>query len=89
MTTAGYRELLLWVRSFRLLIRVGIEGTGAYGAGLFRHHHDKGVVVVGVNRPNRQLRRRPAKSDINFTPLSLDSIAGTLTLLLLPKKPFW
>ena len=64
VTTAGYQELLLWVRSFGLLIRVGIEGTGAYGAGLFRHLHDEGVVVVEVNRPNRQLRRRRGKSDI-------------------------
>ncbi len=64
VTTAGYRELLLWVRSFGLLNRVGVEGTGAYGAGLFRYLHEEGVIVVEVNRLNRQLRRRRGKSDI-------------------------
>ncbi|WP_344447380.1 IS110 family transposase, partial [Kitasatospora nipponensis] len=33
-TAAGYRELLAWLRSFGNLVLVGVEGTGAYGAGL-------------------------------------------------------
>jgi transposase len=33
-TRAGYRALLRWMRSFGDLRRVGIEGTGSYGAGL-------------------------------------------------------
>ena len=32
-TRAGYRALLRWMRSFGALIRVGVEGTGSYGAG--------------------------------------------------------
>jgi transposase len=62
-TPAGYRSLLRWMRSFGLVARVGVEGTGAYGAGLARHLADAGVEVVEVNRPNRQVRRRRGKSD--------------------------
>ena len=39
-------------------IGVGVEGTGSYGAGLARHLAEAGIEVVGVNRPNRQLRRQ-------------------------------
>jgi len=59
----GYRELLTWMRSFGTLERVGVEGTGAYGAGLARYLADEGVEVVEVNRPNRQMRRQRGKSD--------------------------
>ena len=43
--------------------RVGVEGTGAYGAGLARYLRGRGVEVIEVDRPNRQLRRRVGKSD--------------------------
>lgn len=59
----GYRELLVWLRSFGELAKVGAEGTGAYGAGLARHLVAEGVEVLEVNRPNRQARRRRGKSD--------------------------
>ena len=62
-TPAGYRRLLAWLRSFGPVERVGIEGTGSYGAGLCRYLRSKGVEVVEVNRPNRQWRRRRGKSD--------------------------
>ncbi len=62
-TTKGYRELLGWMCSFGELVRVGVEGTGAYGAGLTHHLAQEGVEVVEVNRPNRQARRRRGKSD--------------------------
>ena len=45
------------------LDRVGVEGTGAYGAGLARFLRGAGVVVIEVDRPNRQARRRHGKSD--------------------------
>ena len=45
-------------------MRVGIEGTGSYGAGLARYLTGAGVEVVEVNRPNRQLRRRFGKTDV-------------------------
>ena len=43
--------------------RVGVEGTGTYGASLTRYLHAEEVAVVEVNRPNRQLRRSHGKSD--------------------------
>jgi transposase len=43
--------------------RVGVEGTGAYGAGLARHLRGCGLEVIEVDRPNRQARRRTGKSD--------------------------
>ena len=45
------------------VVKVGVEGTGSYGVGLTRHLHNEGVVVVEVDRPNRQTRRRLGKSD--------------------------
>ena len=36
-TTAGYRALLAWLRSFGRVVKVGVEGTGTYGAGLARY----------------------------------------------------
>ena len=43
--------------------RVGVEGTGAYGAGLARYLRRCGLEVIEVDRPNRQERRRNGKSD--------------------------
>ena len=53
--TAGYGQLVAWMRSRGRLVRVGVEGTGSYGAGLARHVTAAGVEVVEVNRPNRQV----------------------------------
>lgn len=60
---AGYRSLAAWMAGHGPLVRVGIEGTGAYGAGLAHYFAELGVEVVEVNRPNRQNRRRRGKSD--------------------------
>ena len=60
---AGYRALLDWLASHGPLERVGVEGTGAYGAGLSRFLQAAGVTVIEVDRPNRQVRRRVGKSD--------------------------
>lgn len=62
-TKVGYRQLLDWLRAFGQLQKVGIEGTGSYGAGLYQYLASKEVEVVEVNRPNRQTRRRRGKSD--------------------------
>ena len=40
-----------------------MEGTGCYGAALARFLRDHGQVVLEVNRPDRQARRRRGKSD--------------------------
>jgi transposase len=60
---AGYRRLLRWLRHFGELTAVGVEGTGAWGAGLARFLTAADVEVVEVQRPNRQHRRRYGKSD--------------------------
>jgi transposase len=62
-TPAGCGELCSWLRVFGTVDRVGVEGTGAYGAGLARHLRGEGLVVIEVDRPNRQARRRNGKSD--------------------------
>jgi transposase len=62
-TSAGYAELHAWLVGFGTLRRVGVEGTGAYGAGLARYLRGRDLEVIEVDRPNRQLRRRAGKSD--------------------------
>jgi transposase len=62
-TPDGYGALSCWLASFGPLERVGVEGTGTYGAGLARHLATSGVSVIEVDRPNRQERRRNGKSD--------------------------
>src|SRR5262245_59119650 len=62
-TPAGHVGLSQWLLSFGVVERVGVEGTGAYGAGLARHLAREGLVVIEVDRPNRQQRRRNGKSD--------------------------
>jgi transposase len=62
-TTAGFAELRDWLVGFGEMERVGVEGTGAYGAGLARHLQGCGLEVIEVDRPNRQARRRAGKSD--------------------------
>jgi transposase len=62
-TRAGYRQLLGWMGSAGTLARVGVEGTGSYGAGICRQLAAAGVAVVEVNRPDRSQRRRRGKSD--------------------------
>jgi len=62
-TSAGYRQLLTWLRGFGTLLFVGVEGTGVYGAGLARHLSGEGVRLVEVDRPDRKARRFTGKSD--------------------------
>jgi transposase len=62
-TAAGYQSLLAWMQGFGSLQRVGVEGTGCYGAGLHRHLRAHGVQVLEVTRPDRSERRRLGKDD--------------------------
>ena len=74
-TPSGYRQLLGWLRSFGPLDRVGVEGTGSYGAALARHLTSSGIEVLEVSRPNRQVRRRHGKTDV------VDAIAAARAVL--------
>jgi transposase len=62
-TADGHRCLSGWMGGFGTIERVGVEGTGAYGAGIARHLSRASVTVIEVDRPNRQTRRRHGKSD--------------------------
>jgi len=62
-TVAGNRALLGWLAGFGPVARAGVEGTGSCGAGLARFLRAARVEVAGVDRPNRQARRRSGKSD--------------------------
>ena len=69
-TPAGCRELCSWLQRFGTVDRVGVEGTGAYGAGLARHFRGRGPggdrgrssEPTGAS-PQRQVRR--ARRDQN------------------------
>jgi transposase len=62
-TPGGYRQLHRWLCAHGEVLAVGVEGTGSWGAGLSRFLRARGLNVVEVNRPNRQVRRRKGKSD--------------------------
>lgn len=70
----GYAQMLSWMRSRGQLQSVGIEGTGAYGAGLARYLHEHEVQVFEVPRPDRRLRRQRGKSD----PIDAEAAARTV-----------
>lgn len=52
-TVAGFKALLAWANDVGRITLAGVEGTGAYGAGLARFLTAEGVVVVEVDRPDR------------------------------------
>jgi transposase len=70
-TTRGYAQLATWAESFGLVDKVGMEGTGSFGAGLLRFLADYGLAVIEVDRPDRADRRRNGNSD----PLDAESAA--------------
>lgn len=81
-TSVGYRQLLKWLTYHGTVVKVGVEGTGSYGAGLYRYLHAQDFVVIEVSRPNRQDRRARGKSDpidaINAARAVLAEIAVTI-----------
>ena len=62
-TPTGHTALLAWLRGFGQLVKIGIEGSGAYGAGLTEFLQTAGITLVEVDRPDRTTRRRHGKSD--------------------------
>lgn len=62
-TTAGYTDLLRWAAVYGTIERVGLEGSGSYGAGLARWLRSRGLAVIEVDRPDRRTHRRLGKSD--------------------------
>jgi transposase len=74
-SAAGYQQLLAWLRRFGQVVKVGVEGTGTYGAGLARYLSSQGIVLVEVDRPDRRARRAKGKSD------PLDALAAARATL--------
>lgn len=74
-TRAGYRAMLTWFRSYGELLRVGVEQTGSYGAGITRHLALAGIPVLEVTRPDPARRRGQGKDD------DLDAIAAAQAAL--------
>ena len=62
-TGAGYRALYAWMVGFGPLVKVGIEGTSSYGAGISDYLGARSVDVREVNVTDRAGRRRAGKSD--------------------------
>ncbi len=60
---AGYESLLGWLVGFGPVEQIGVEGTGSWGVGLARFLAGQENVVVEVDRPIRQTRRKQGKSD--------------------------
>jgi len=71
----GFAQLLGWLRGFGQVARVGVEGTGSYGAGLARSLAAQQVTVAEVNRPDRARRRRHGKSG------PVDAVAAAMAAL--------
>ena len=62
------------------MVRVGVEGTGSYGAGLAAALTGRGIELVEVNRPNRATRRARGKSDpIDAEAAARAALAGVAT----------
>jgi transposase len=79
-TANGYAALLAWLRSFGEVIKIGVEGTGTYGAGLARYLAGEGIVLVEVDRPDRKTRRAKGKSDpIDAVAAARAAVSGQAT----------
>jgi transposase len=78
----GYQALLDWMASYGPVVKIGVEGTGAYGAGLARHLLTNNIDVIEVNRPNRQTRRLKGKSDLTDAEAAARAVlSGEATLI--------
>jgi len=75
-TTTGHTALMSWANELGTIERIGMEGTGSYGAGLGRWLRAQGLSVLEVERPKRQTRRRRGKSD----PLDAEAAARAVQL---------
>ena len=81
VSETGYEDLLAWLVGFGELVRVGVEGTGSWGVGLSRFLADHDMMVVEVDRPNRQTRRKQGKSDpTDAVSAARAALSGTATV---------
>jgi transposase len=100
-TRHGYKQMLIWMRSFGELARVGVECTGTYGAGLLRYLQQAGITVLEVTTPDKSDRRKRGKDDTldaqnaahaafagirTVTPKSRDGMTESLRVLKVCRK---
>jgi transposase len=76
-TPGGYAALLAWASTLGRVDRVGVEGTGSYGAGLARWLRAHGQLVVEVDRAAR--RRQGKADDLDAHAAARAVQAGTAT----------
>lgn len=67
--------MLRWFRSHGEVLRVGVEATGTYGAGITRHLALAGIPVLEVTGPDKSFRRAKGKDD------ALDAVAAAQAAL--------
>jgi transposase len=79
-TPRGFADLMRFAGRFGPVGLVGVEGTGAYGAGLTRWLLHRGYRVVEVDRPDRKTRRAKGKSDpVDAEAAARAALSGTAT----------
>jgi transposase len=84
-SATGYRQLISWLGGHGDVVRVGVESTGAYAAGLARALLAEGIAVVEVNQPHPHARQRLGKSDpIDAELAARAALSGTATAV--PKQ---
>jgi transposase len=80
VSTRGYVALVNWAERLGPVAKIGIEGTGTYGAGLARFVRAYGLEVIEVDRPDRRTRRCLGKSDpIDAHAAARATLAGVAT----------
>jgi transposase len=62
---AGYARLIDWASAYGVIDKVGVEGTGSWGAGLAGWLAAEGLVVVEVDRADRKTRRHGTSDAID------------------------
>src|SRR5687768_1253871 len=60
---AGNAALIRWAEEHGRITKIGVEGTGSYGAQLSRDLQQAGHHVIEVDRPDRKARRLRGKDD--------------------------
>jgi transposase len=89
-TPAGYAALLAWASTLGCVDRIGVAGTGSYGAGLARWLRVHGQAVLEVDRPDRAARRRQGKADTLDAHAAARAVqAGTATGTPRPPTARW
>jgi len=78
---AGHAQLLSWARGFGEIDRIGIEGTGSYGAGLSRYLRTARIAVLEVDRPLRRDRRAGKSDPIDAERAARAVLAGEVRVL--------